>query len=98
MEEMIKSILRVCNDGIKPSKGMFWISTSRPRKFPKSRARSTLTPEGLSARVGRLERGIGQFHADDQLGMRLGRAARQERGQENEDNSISQFELSTSPP
>jgi len=23
MDEMIKSILRVCNDGIKPSKGMF---------------------------------------------------------------------------
>ena len=39
---------------------------------------------GVSVRVGHLEWRIGQFHADDQLSMRLGGAARQQGGKENE--------------
>src|SRR5579871_6054551 len=46
IDDMMRSIFFVCSDGINPSKGRFCISTSRPRDFPSSFAKSTLTPAG----------------------------------------------------
>ena len=46
IDEMMQSILRVLSAGIRPSKVMFSISTSRPRCFPSASAIRTLTPAG----------------------------------------------------
>ena len=73
MEDMIKSILWVCNEG-----------SIRRRECSEFRLRVRGTFQvarqidadagRLAPLVGHLEGGISQFHADDQLGMRLGGA------------------------
>ena len=70
---------------MRPSNGMFWISTSRPREFAEGVGQVHADAGWRPLGIRHFERRIGQFHADDELIMRLARAAVEEAEERGED-------------